>query len=130
MNTKRFIISVLIVSVIWFIFPIIVYSLFVMFFDLTSPSGFSPIDLVISIPLSFLHGFAFVLIFFLAKGSKIGQSGLLYGFLWWLGAGVVWEVGFWLLLKFSLVTMLAGLAADLCLLVNGIIVEKLSKYYE
>ena len=71
MNTKRFIISVLIVSVIWFIFPIIVYSLFVQFFDLTPPGGFSTIDLVISIPLSFTHGFAFVLIFFLAKGSRL-----------------------------------------------------------
>jgi|Deesub1362B_J571_1020462.scaffolds.fasta_scaffold69843_1 uncharacterized membrane protein YccC len=73
------------------------------------------------------HGFAFVLLFFLAKGSKIAQNGLLYGFLWWLGAGVVWEVGFWIVLKYSIVTMFAGLTASLCLLIEGVIVERLSK---
>ena len=127
MNTKRFIISVLIVSSIWFIFPMIVYTLYLQFFGLTPPSGFMPIDLIISIPLAFIHGFAFVLLFFFAKGSRIAQNGLLYGFLWWLGTSVVFEVGFWLVLKFSLVTMLAGLTAGLCLLIEGTIVEKLNK---
>lgn len=130
MNKKRFIISALIVSAIWFIFPMIIYDLFVRFFGLIPPSGLGPIDLIMTIPLVLLHGFAFVLLFFLAKGSKIAQNGLLYGFLWWLGAGVAYEVGFWIVLKYSSITMIAGLTASLCLLIEGIVVERLSKWFD
>jgi hypothetical protein len=79
------------------------------------------------IPTSILGGFIFVLIFFLAKGSKLGQSGLLYGFLWFLGFSVVSEVGFWIALKYSPIMMIAGITSGLGLLVNGIITERLSK---
>ena len=124
---KRFISSVVIVSVIFFIFPIPVYGLFVRFFGLVPPTGFRPLDLVFMIPTSFLGGFIFVLIFFLAKGSKLGQNGLLYGFLWFLGFSVVSEVGFWIALKYSPVMMIAGITSGLGHLVNGIITERLSK---
>jgi len=127
MNMKRFISSVVIVSVIFFIFPIPVYGLFVRFFGLVPPTGFRPLDLVFMIPTSFLGGFIFVLIFFLAKGSKLGQNGLLYGFLWFLGFSVVSEVGFWIALKYSPVMMIAGITSGLGHLVNGIITERLSK---
>jgi len=72
-----------------------------------------------------LGGFIFSLIFFLAKGSKIGESGLLYGFLWLLGFSVVGEVGFWLVFKFSPIIMIAGITSGLCHVINGIVVEKL-----
>ncbi len=127
MNRKRFITCVLIVSVIWLIFPIPVYGLFVRFFGLVPPAGFRTLDLVLMIPTSILGGFIFVLIFFLAKGSKLGQSGLLYGFLWFLGFSVVSEVGFWIALKYSPIMMIAGITSGLGLLVNGIITERLSK---
>ena len=127
MNKKRFIACVLIVSVIWLIFPIPVYGLFVRFFGLVPPTGFGSLDLVFMIPTSILGGFIFVLMFFLAKGSKLGQNGLLYGFLWFLGFSVVGEVGFWIVLKYSPIMMIAGITSGLGYLVNGIITERLSK---
>jgi hypothetical protein len=127
MNKKKFITCVMVVSVIWLIFPIPVYGLFMRFFGLVPPTGFRSLDLVFMIPNSILGGFIFVLIFFLAKGSKLGQSGLLYGFLWFLGFSVVSEVGFWIALKYSPIMMAAGITSGLGHLVNGIITERLSK---
>ena len=127
MNVKRFVVSVLIVSAIFFVFPIIVYGLFIRFFGLVSPADFGPADLLIMIPTTILGGFVFVLIFYLAKGSIIGQNGLLYGFLWLLGFSVVSEVGFWIALKYSAVMMIAGITSGLCHLVNGAIVKRLSR---
>ncbi|MHC4519866.1 MAG: hypothetical protein ACYTAS_14855 [Planctomycetota bacterium] len=127
MQTKKFLISVIVVSIIWFILPVGVYAIFVRFCGLIPPSEFTAEDLIISIPIAFLHGFAFVLLFFLCRGSTIARNGLLYGFLWWLGYGVVSEVGFWNALKFPTIMMVAGVTANLTLLVNGIVVEKISK---
>lgn len=127
MNMKRFIASVLIISVISFVFPIMVYGLFMRFFALVPPTDLNWLDLFAMIPTTILGGFVFVLIFFLAKGSKIGQNGLLYGVLWFLGFSVVSEVGFWLALKFSPIMMIAGITSGLCLLINGVIVGRLSK---
>jgi hypothetical protein len=124
---KRFIASVLIVSAISFVFPIMVYGLFMRFFALVPPTDLNWLDLFAMIPTTILGGFVFVLIFFLAKGSKIGQNGLLYGVLWFLGFSVVSEVGFWLALKFSPIMMIAGITSGLGLLVNGVIVGRLSK---
>jgi len=130
MNVKRFLASVLIVSAIFFVFPIVVYDLFIRFFGLVPPSGFGWADLLIMIPTMILGAFVFVLIFALAKGSKLGRNGLLYGFLWFLGFSVVSEVGFWIALKYSLVMMIGGITSGLCHLVNGIIVERLSNQKE
>lgn len=127
MNMKRFIASVVTVSVIFFVFPIIVYDLFIRFFGLVPPADFGLTDLLVMIPTTILGGFVFVLIFFLAKGSRIGGSGLLYGFLWLLGFSVVGEVGFWLVLKFSPIMMIAGITSGLCHIINGLIVERLLK---
>ncbi len=127
MNMKRFVMSVSIVSAISFVFPIVVYGLFMRFFALVPPTDLSWLDLFAMIPTTILGGFVFVLIFFLAKGSKIGQNGLLYGVLWFLGFSVVSEVGFWLALKFSPIMMIAGITSGLCLLINGVIVGRLSK---
>jgi len=127
MNTKRFVASVLIVSAIFFLFPILIYGLFMRFFALVPPTGFGWVDLFIMIPTTVLGGFVFVLIFFLAKGSKIGQNGLLYGFLWFLGFSVVSEVGFWIAFKYDSIMMIAGITSGLCDLINGIIVGRLSK---
>lgn len=125
MNVKRFVLSVLIVSAVYFIFPIIVYGLFMRFFGLVPPAGFGRADLFIMIPINILGAFVFVLIFYLAKGSKIGRNGLLYGFLWFLGFSVVGEVGFWIVLKYSAIMMIAGVASGLGYLINGVIVERL-----
>ena len=127
MNTKRFVASVLIVSAIFFVFPILVYGLFMRFFALVPPTDLNWPDLFAMIPTTLLGGLVFVLIFFLAKGSKIGQNGLLYGVLWFLGFSVVSEVGFWIVLKYSPVMMVAGIASGLCHIINGLIVERLSK---
>jgi len=127
MNMKRFIACVLIVSVIWLIFPIPVYGLFMRFLGLVPPTGFRSLDLLFMIPTSILGGFIFVLIFFLAKGSKLGRNGLLYGLLWFLGFSVVSEVGFWIALKYSPIMMIAGITSGLGHLVNGFITERLSK---
>jgi hypothetical protein len=124
---KRFVASVLIISAINFVFPIMVYGLFMRFFALVPPTDLNWLDLFAMIPTTILGGFVFVLIFFLAKGSKIGQNGLLYGVLWFLGFSVVSEVGFWLALKFSPIMMIAGITSGLGLLINGVIVGRLSK---
>jgi hypothetical protein len=127
MNKKKFIICVLIVSVIWLIFPIPVYGLFVRFLGLVPPTGFRSLDLAFMIPTSILGAFIFVMMFFLAKGSKLGQNGFLYGVLWFFGYSIVSEVGFWIALKYSPVMMIAGITSGLGHLVNGIITERLSK---
>ena len=127
MNKKRFTVCVLAVSVVWLVFPIPVYGLFMKFLGLAPPVGFRTLDLVFMIPTSILGGFIFVLIFFLAKGSKLARSGLLYGLLWFLGYSVVSEVGFWIALKYSPVMMIAGITSGLGHLVNGIITERLIK---
>jgi hypothetical protein len=127
MNVKRFIASVVIVSVIFFVFPIIVYDLFIRFFGLVPPADFGLTDLFVMVPITILGAFVFVFIFSLAKGSRIGANGLLYGFLWLLGFSVVGEVGFWLVLKFSPIMMIAGLTSGLCHIINGLIVERLLK---
>ena len=127
MNKKRFIVCVLVVSVIWVVFPIPVYGLFERFFGLVPPAGFRTLDLVFMIPTSILGGLVFVLIFSLARGSKLARSGLLYGLLWFLGFSVVGEVGFWIALKYSPVMMVAGITSGLGHLVNGIITERLIK---
>jgi hypothetical protein len=127
MNMKRFIAGVLIVSAIFFVSPIIVYGVFMKFFALVPPTDLGWVDLFIMIPTNILGGFVFVLIFFLAKGSKLGQNGLLYGVLWFLGFSVVSEVGFWIVLKYSPVMMIAGITSGLCHIINGLIVERLSK---
>ncbi len=125
MNMKRFFASVILVSASWFIFPIITYGLFERFFGLVPPAGFGWADLLIMIPINVLGAVVFSLIFFLAKGSKIGESGLLYGFLWLLGFSVVSEVGFWLVFKFSPIIMIAGITCGLGAVINGVVVEKL-----
>ncbi len=127
MNMKRFIASVLIVSAINFVFPIMVYGLFMRFFALVPPTDLNWLDLFAMIPTTILGGFIFVLIFFLAKGSKLGQNGLLYGVLWFFGFSIVSEVGFWLALKFSPIMMIAGITSGLGLLINGVIVGRLSE---
>ena len=127
MRIKKFFISVIVISIIWFILPTIIYSLFIKFGGLVPPSEFATKDLGILIPIAFLHGFAFVLLFFLCEGSKIARNGLLYGFLWWLGSGIVADVGFWIVLKLPVIMMVAGVTANLTHLLDGIIVEKLSK---
>lgn len=127
MRIKQFFISVIVISIIWFVLPTVVYSLFIKFGGLVPPSEFTTKNLAILIPVAFLHGFAFVLLFFLCEGSKIARNGLLYGFLWWLGSGIVAEVGFWIVLDLPFIMMIAGVTANLTLLLNGIIVEKLSR---
>jgi hypothetical protein len=127
LNKKKFVTCVFIVSIVWLVFPVPVYGLFVRFFGLVPPAGFRTLDLAFMIPTSILGGFIFVLIFFLAKGSKLGQSGLLYGCLWFLGFSVVSEVGFWIALKYSPIMMTAGITSGLGHLINGIITERLSK---
>ena len=127
MNVKRFVISVLIVSAVFFIFPVMIYGLFTRFLGLIPPADFGWDDLLFMIPTTILGGFVFVLIFFLAKGSKIGQNGLLYGFLWFLGFSVVSEVGFWIAFKFSPIIMIAGITSGLNHLINGLIVERLAE---
>ena len=127
MRIKKFFISLTVVSIIWFVLPTIIYTLFIKFGGLVPPSEFATKDLAILIPIAFLHGFAFVALFFLSEGSKIARNGLLYGFLWWLGSGVVAEVGFWIVFRFPIIMMIAGITANLTHLINGIIVEKLSK---
>jgi len=127
MKSKKFLISVIVVSIIWFILPTCVYAIFIKFCGLVPPSEFTSKDLIILIPIAFLHGFAFVLLFFLSTGSAIARNGLLYGFLWWLGSGIVSEVGFWMVFKFPVIMMVAGVTANLSHLINGFVVEKLSK---
>jgi hypothetical protein len=126
MNVKRFAIGVVIVSAVFFVFPIIVYGLFTRFLGLVPPTGFGWEDLLLMIPTTILHAFVFVLIFSLAKGSKIGQNGLLYGFLWFLGFSVVGEVGFGIALEFSPIMIIAGITSGLNLVINGVIVERLA----
>ena len=76
---KRFILAVVIVSVIWLVFPIPAYGIFVRFFGLVPPAGFRGLDLVFMIPTSILGGFIFVLIFMMIAGITSGLGHLING---------------------------------------------------
>jgi hypothetical protein len=87
-------------------------------FKVTTPAGFGPIDLAFMIPHKILMAFIFILMFRLASGSKLAKSGLLYGFLWFLGSSIPGEVGFWLVFKYELVMLYAGLLSGLLTLIT------------
>lgn len=98
------------------------YSLF----QVPTPTGFGPKDLLLLFPIKILFAFVFVVMFQLSRGSKLANNGLLYGFLWFLGFSVPQEVGFWLVFKYEAVTAYAGLSSGLVVfLIWGWLVKKI-----
>ena len=88
----KVILSIVLVLVIIYVVPILVYGLASIFAGLKTPEGASPAEFLISVLVSkFGTAVAFVLIFYFARNSLHGQW-FLYAFLWWL-MFVIGEVG-------------------------------------
>lgn len=76
--------SVILVLVIIFIVPFLVYGLFTVVAGLKPPEGASPSQFLTSVFVSKVGtAIAFVLIFYFARSSLSGQW-FLYAFIWWL----------------------------------------------
>jgi hypothetical protein len=84
--------SILLVLVIIYIVPFLVYSLFTVLTDLKAPEGASPLLFLVSIFVSKVGvAIAFVLIFYFGR-STLGGQWALYAFIWWLML-VIGEIG-------------------------------------
>lgn len=88
------------------------------------PEGFGWRDLGLMIPTKILWAGVFIGMFKLAESSKLGSNPILYGFLWWMGASIPAEVGFWMVFKYPPSIMLGGILAGLELIVWGAILRK------
>lgn len=89
---KKVIVSMVLVLVIIYLVPFLVYSLFTVLTDLREPESVSPLQFLISILVSKIGvAIAFVLIFHSAR-SAFGGQWFLYAFIWWF-MFVIGEVG-------------------------------------
>ena len=80
----KIILSMILVLVIIYIVPFLMYSAFTVLTDLKVPEGASPLQFLISILVSKIGvAITFVLIFHFARNS-IGGQWFLYAFIWWL----------------------------------------------
>jgi hypothetical protein len=80
----KIIVSVLLVLLIIYTVPFLVYSLFTVLTDLKAPENISPVQFLMSILISKVGvSIAFVLIFYVARDTFSGQW-FLYAFMWWL----------------------------------------------
>ena len=95
-------------------------------FQVPTPAGFAPKDLVLMFPSNILRVFIFIFMFRLSTGSKLAENGPLYGLLWFLGFSVPSEVGMWLVFKYGVTTFYAGLLSGLLSFLScGWIVRKI-----
>jgi len=95
-------------------------------FRAPAPAGFGTKEVVILFLLKILFDSDFILMFRLSRGSKLAENGPLYGLLWFLGFSVPSEVGFWLVFKYKVGIVYAGLL--FCLVtfpLKGWIVKKI-----
>lgn len=84
--------SIMLVLAIIYIIPFLVYGIFSAVAGLKPPEGASPLKFLVSVFVSKVGtAIAFVLIFYMARGSLSGQWPL-YAFIWWL-MFVIGEVG-------------------------------------
>lgn len=84
--------SIILVLVVIYIVPFVVYGLSSVFFGLKTPEGASPLIFLLSVFISKIGtAIAFVLIFYFARNSLSGHW-FLYAFIWWL-MFVIGEVG-------------------------------------
>lgn len=88
----KIVLSILLVLVIIYLVPFLVYSLFTVLTDLKTPEGTSPMLFLLSVFVSKIGvAIAFVLIYYFGR-SALGGQWLLYAFIWWLML-VVGEIG-------------------------------------
>ncbi|OGB99971.1 hypothetical protein A2V82_09720 [candidate division KSB1 bacterium RBG_16_48_16] len=95
-------------------------------FRAPAPAGFGTKEVVILFLLKILFDSDFILMFRLSRGSKLAENGPLYGLLWFLGFSVPSEVGFWLVFKYKVAIVYAGLLSGLVTFpLKGWIVKKI-----
>jgi hypothetical protein len=88
----KIILSIVLVLVIIYIVPFLVYSLFAVTTDLKPPASVSPLQFLVSVFVSKIGvAIAFVLIFYFGR-SALGGQWVLYAFAWWLML-VIGEIG-------------------------------------
>jgi hypothetical protein len=86
------IISIVVVLVIIYIVPFLIYGLATKVISLKPPEGASPARFLISVLVSKIGtAISFVLIFYFARNSLSGEW-FLYAFIWWIGI-VIGEIG-------------------------------------
>lgn len=89
---ERVILSIILVLIIIYVVPLVVYGLATVMAGLKSPEGVSPAQFLISVFVSKIGtAITFVLIFYFAHNSLDGQW-ILYAFVWWL-MFVIGEIG-------------------------------------
>lgn len=89
---EKVILSIVLVLAIIYTVPFLVYGLASVVAGVKPPAGVSPAQFLVSVLVSKIGtAIAFVLIFYLARGSLSGQW-LLYAFVWWL-MFVIGEIG-------------------------------------
>jgi hypothetical protein len=94
-------------------------------FGAPAPAGFGAKEVAALFLVKILFDFVFILMFRLARGSRLAENGPLYRFLWFLGFSVPSEIGYWLVFKYEVVIAYAGLASGLVSFpIKGWIVKK------
>lgn len=103
--------SIVLVLVIIYIVPLLVYGLASVVADLKPPEGASPAQFLISVLVSKIGtAIAFVLIFYFARSSLSGQW-LLYAFVWWI-MFVIGEIGQAIGPNYTLKEAIAGIISE------------------
>lgn len=88
----KIILSIILVLLIIYIVPIVVYGLFSKFIGAKMPEGVSPMMFLLSVLVTKLGtAIAFVLIFYFARNA-LSSYWFLYAFIWWI-MFVIGEVG-------------------------------------
>jgi len=103
--------SILLVLIIIYVVPFLVYGLGSVVAGLKTPEGASPVRFLISVLVTKIGtAITFVLIFYFARNSLSGQW-LLYAFVWWL-MFVIGEIGQTIGPNYSWKEALAGMISE------------------
>jgi hypothetical protein len=107
----KVILSILLVLIIIYVVPFLVYGIGSAVAGLKTPEGASPIKFLISVLVTKIGtAIAFVLIFYFARSSLSGQW-LLYAFVWWTML-VIGEIGQTIGPNYSWKEALAGMISE------------------
>ena len=107
----KVILSILLVLIIIYVVPFLVYGLGSVVAGLKTPEGASPTKFLISVLVTKIGtAIGFVLLFYFARSSLSGQW-LLYAFVWWL-MFVIGEIGQTIGPNYSWKEALAGMISE------------------
>lgn len=107
----KVVISTILVLIVIFVIPIIVYGIFSSLFGLKTPEGSSPIVFLSSVFVTkFGTSLAFVILFYLGRGY-FSENWIQYAFCWWL-MYVIGEIGQAIVPTYSWKEAVAGIISE------------------